>query len=75
MASRPGAQSTVDKRRESRCGGEPVRSNDRKVQKHGDSLYINLPPIAIDKLDSGKGRELEVETYHDRVVIKRKAEP
>jgi len=74
MATRPGAQSKVDKRRARESANEPIRTEVRKVQKHGDALYINLPPFAIDVVDSEKGGELAVETHADRIVVKPKSD-
>jgi hypothetical protein len=74
MATRPGGQATIDKRRREQADNEPIRTDARKIQKHGDSLYINLPPFAVDVLNSEKGAELAVETHDDRVVVKRNSD-
>jgi hypothetical protein len=73
MASREGATKLTQTRRErvAEERGEPVRTVQRSLLEPNNSLYVNVPKLAIDLLDFNKGDEVDVEIHDDRVVVRR----
>lgn len=50
---------------------EPIRTFDRTAIYNNRALYANLPDLASNQLDIGKGDDLSVEVFTDKVVIRR----
>lgn len=45
----------------------------RKVQKHGNSLAVNLPPSFVQNLDLSDGDYVEVSLTVDKLIVIKKA--
>jgi antitoxin component of MazEF toxin-antitoxin module len=39
-----------------------------------NSLYVNVPKLAIDLLDFNNGEDVDVEIHDDRIVVRRGSE-
>ena len=60
-----------EQRRERRQAGEPLNTESRKVQKVGHSLLIGLTQYGVKTLDVETQDELIVESFPDRIVVRR----
>lgn len=72
MASRSrGSRDLEQHRRDEKAPDEPIKTSVRSVADYGtgNSLYVNIPEIAVDIFGIQKQQNLEVETYQDRLVI------
>lgn len=76
MASREGNRKSTQTRRErvAEERGEPVRTVQRSLMQPNNSLYVNVPKLAIDLLDFNKGEDVDVEIHDDRIVVRRGSE-
>jgi hypothetical protein len=76
MVSREGNRKLTQTRRErvAEERGEPVRTVQRSLMQPNNSLYVNVPKLAIDLLDFNKGEDVDVEIHDDRVVVRRGSE-
>jgi hypothetical protein len=76
MASREGNRKLTQTRRErvAEERGEPVRTVQRSLMQPNNSLYVNVPKLAIDLLDFNNGEDVDVEIHDDRIVVRRGSE-
>ena len=54
------------------CGDdEPLHGTTRAAQQFNESVYVNATKYGVRTLGIEKGDELVVETYRDRIVIRK----